>query len=111
MLADLVGWAVGTLAALFILYVIVMRLARKRDRGELKRTDKVVGAIVVPAGIFLDAAWNLTFATLVFWDFPQEWLLTARLKRYRRDEPLSWRGKIAAFVCGKWLNPHDPGHC
>lgn len=108
---ELVARFIAWTALLFALYVVIMRLKRKRDRGELRLTDWVVGVVVVPIGILADAFYNLTWASLFFFDPPREWLLTARLQRYRRTQPHRWRGRFAAWFCRVVLNPRDPGHC
>ncbi len=110
-LRELVGWGVGLLAVLFLLYVVIMRLKRRRDRGDLSARHYVLAAAVLPFGIGLDAFWNVVFGTIFFVDPPREWLLTARLQRYKREQPKAWRGRFAAWFCARVLNPHDPEHC
>jgi hypothetical protein len=66
-------------------------------------------------GVILDATLNIVFMTVAFGDLPREFLLTARLHRYR-DDPRhngTKRQSGAKFICEKLLNAFDPSgkHC
>jgi hypothetical protein len=53
-------------------------------------------------------------ASAIFFEQPQELLLTARLKRYHGPAYAgSWRARLAAWICTHLLDPFDPSgkHC
>ncbi len=99
---------------LFVFYVITMRIKRwlEHTSGDEKRLIEILCAPIVIVAVLMDAFYNLTWATLFFLDLPQEWMLTARLKRYTAG-PDDWRHKVAVWFCSTVLNPFDPSgqHC
>jgi len=67
----------------------------------------------VMLGLF-DIPFNLTFATVIFLDLPQEWTLTSRLTRYKSlSTGPGLRKDIAVTLCADALNPFAPSkrHC
>jgi hypothetical protein len=99
---------------LFAFYVLTMRIKRWLEhttKGETRLIEILCAPIVITA-VILDAFYNISWATLFFVDFPHEWMLTARLKRYIAG-PDNWRRKVALWVCHYLLNPYDPSghHC
>lgn len=38
-------------------------------------------------------------------------MLTMRLYDYIHDQPLSWRGRLATFICFYLIEPWDWNHC
>jgi len=106
-------WLGRGLALLFVPlyyeYVTVMAMYQHKDTllGKVTFWPKLV------VGGMVDGLTNVFAATLFFWDAPRELMLTQRFKRYRKTEPLSWRGRLAAVVCDQYLDRHDPSgdHC
>ncbi|RJG06239.1 hypothetical protein D3870_09645 [Noviherbaspirillum cavernae] len=69
---------------LWVHYLAVMHLQHIRDDGRLpKEVETVLGNLVLYPGLFLDLAFNWTWATLIYLDLPREPLLTARMERYK----------------------------
>lgn len=66
---------------------------------------------IVVALILIDVVANLIIGTIFFFDFPREWLLTDRLKRYADYDGL--RGRISRWICNHALDLFDPknDHC
>lgn len=97
------------------LFVLVMGLYRAWLAGKLPRTRPAFYLALpwVAVGFAADVMGNYTLACIVFFDAPQEQLVTQRLKRYIASEPTSWRGRAATFICQELLNPFDPSgqHC
>lgn len=73
---------------------------------------RVVTSPKLAGMLLLDATIQVTLATALFLDPPQEWMVTQRLQRYR-DGPESTRKDIATVICTQALNPFDPTkkHC
>lgn len=99
--------------AFWAVYVLVMGIYRAHLSGRLTGPNRVLGLPVVLLGYAMDTITNLTLACLVFLDVPREWLVTTRLIRYRDAAPDGWRGKLAAWICDRLLDPFDPtgDHC
>lgn len=109
---KIVSFAVFCLIALYILYIMVMRWKERREDqdGKLSAIQWLIAGPIVVAGVVLDVFVNLVIATVLFLDWPQELMLTARLQRYL-DKPhtYGWRAKVARWL-KPHLNRHDPGH-
>lgn len=112
------SFCVAWLLLLYVLwerFVIVMGLYRAHLQKRLYGLNKVLGVPSVVIGVVLDAVTNWTVAILVFRDWPREWLVTTRCKRYLNDEQHreKWRGRRALWWCTHVFDPLDPtaGHC
>lgn len=96
--------------ATLILFGSVCRLQQLRDAGRLTPALKLVGyGLVLPIGYLHDFSLNLA-ASVLFLRLPQDWLLTGRLIRYKR-EGVGWRSRLAVLVCSQLLDPLDPSGC
>lgn len=71
----------------------------------------VTKTILAPfAALYLvDVAFNVTAGSVLFLRVPHELTFTKRCDESLPDP--GWRGKLARFVCSKFLNPFDPDHC
>jgi hypothetical protein len=70
-------------------------------------------ALFLVAAVF-DVVVNWTVASALFMEWPQELMLTKRLKRYHGPAYAgSWRAKLAAWICAHLLDQFDPRgkHC
>ena len=96
---------------LFAVYILVTGIHRAKLSGRLSGPVLWLCAPMVVIGYVMDCLFNLTLASLVFWERPREWLLTARLQRYITGT--GWRARLAAWVCNSLLDPFDPNgnHC
>lgn len=101
-------------AILFAEYVILMTIYHKTN----KTGAKIAKVLAVPF-VIQDALVNIFAVSLVFLEGPKltkgEWLVTARLKRWKTltkqdDRLFGWRRKFAWWMCDK-LNKYDAGHC
>ena len=103
--------AIGSVYALWVLYLASMNLIRARDAGLLPRAAYVLGLPIVAAGVLLDALVNVTVCTLLFAELPREWLVTERVTRLERSG--GWRQVVASWVCHNLLDNFDPSgkHC
>ena len=98
--------------ALFGCYAVVMGLRRIKLAGNLTPALIVLGAPYLVVGYLLDVACNLTVAAVLFWEWPRELLVTARLKRLMLG-PDGWRKSAAKWICSNALDLLDPSgkHC
>jgi hypothetical protein len=102
-------------AALFmgwVLYLAIMNLAPRRD-GMHPVVKAHAYALLWFALVYDFLILNVIVGTVLFFELPREWLLTARLKRHHASPVGSRRYAIARWICQNLLNPFDPkgGHC
>jgi len=62
-----------------------------------------------------DAVVNVVACSIIGLELPQEWLVTTRMKRWKKLDPTksrikNWRYNFATQMC-KGLNRYDMGHC
>jgi len=93
-------------------YVLVMGLYRAHLNGRLTGLNRIMAYPAVGVGYAMDIFANLVIAPIIFLDFPKEFLVTARLKRYM-SAGTGWRYKVAEYVCNHVLDVFDPkgDHC
>ena len=97
----------------FSLYVLIMGFYRAYLNKELTIYTKLMAAPWVVLGAGVDVFCNITVASLFFLELPHEFLVTQRLTRYKLQEPTSWRGQVAGWLCANLLDYFDPHgiHC
>lgn len=113
----------GSIALMFFVFYVAMLALRAVNAmsnfekcGALWRSLLITipllicGLIVLSATVY-DWMVNHTSAVLLFFDLPQERLVTSRLERYKRGD--GWRKHFAELVCTKCLDWADPSgkHC
>lgn len=59
--------------------------------------------------MFLNAAFNATCGSFIFWELPREIFFTDRLKRHKAGDNAD-RRRVAEMLCRE-MNKADPGHC
>lgn len=105
---------IGILAALPVitwpLYLAIMSLGRARDAGNLPKSAERLGKILLAVGYLFDFALNMTVGTLLFMEFPKEYLLSPRVTRLKNTSS-GYRQKVAAWICVNLLDPFDPSGC
>lgn len=93
--------------ALWILYVAMMNVDRSMISRELPWQAKI---LVYPTKVLFDIVEiisNTFICTLIFLDFPKEFTVSDRLRRYYANETTSkWRLAIVYFV-KPMLDPFD----
>lgn len=95
--------------AMYLLFVVTM--AAKAAWENLTIIPRVLLFVPALVAVLLDAAFNLTLATVLFVDHPQEWLFTQRLNRYKYGDS-AWRTTVAVWICKNLLDPlQSGGHC
>ena len=92
----------------WIYFLAIMHLREARDAGRLTGFAKALGYFNLFIGLLLDTLVNFFVMTLLFLEFPKEFLTTARLCRWYETEPTSWRGRLATWFGVILLNPFDP---
>lgn len=110
-LIILVVFALGLLstAALWVQYLAVMHLEAARDAGKLPDATLPYAKAVLYFGLFWDFSYNIIFATIIFLDFPREWVVTSRLERYKYGSgTAAWRLKLTNWFASVLLDPFDP---
>ena len=99
------------IAVFYTLYIAAINIYR--DWDTLALWVKINSIEIVFTMMVLDVLTQLTLATVLFFDWPQEGTVTQRLSRYKSDAwPAGRRKDIAITVCRDALNPFDvKGHC
>ena len=97
--------------AFWYAFVLVMGLYRAHLNKRLTYVTYVLAAPAVLVGAMMDVLANMLIASVVFWQWPGEWLVTQRLIKIKRYN--DWRGAVARWVCADLLDPIDPtgSHC
>lgn len=111
------GWVVSALALAFYLlyggylgYLTVYRAKRDGRLSRLGAVAKLLALVHVVTFGLLDVAFNLTVFTLLFFEFPREWTITARCQRHKDER--GYRGRLARRLCERMLDPfQEGGHC
>jgi hypothetical protein len=110
----IVLYSIGILWGFWALYVFTMAIYRAKLAGRLGKINTALALPFVLLAVFVDWAVNMTLATFIFMDLPQEKLVTARLKRYKALGPdAGWRYRAAVWICDGRLDIFDPSgdHC
>lgn len=104
-------WILAALVALWFVvhwsFVAIMSAKAVRARGDLSTYWTVMLAPLAIASVVLDVAFNLTFGTLMYREWPREWLFTTRCRRHAGGE--GPRRKLAHWWAVQ-LNAFDPNH-
>lgn len=94
---------------LWVLYLAVMRLQQVRDAGRFPAEAAPIAKCILGCGLFVDFAYNMTWATVLFLDVPCEMLVTRRLERYRYGHDIAaWRRRLTEWFSRVMLDPFDP---
>ena len=104
MIAALV--VAGALYVLWLFYLAAMNLRAAKEAGRLTHVVLVLALPLLGAAVAIDVAVNLVLATVVFFDRPREWTVSARLARYLPGS--DWRARVAMWVGEHLLDPFDP---
>ncbi len=93
-------------------FLAVMSLYRAHLNKTISKLALVLGYPILIVGASLDCLMNLTIFSLVFLEFPHEWLVTKRMQRHIKDGE-GWRFKLSTFICQSLLNAFDAEgkHC
>ena len=93
---------------LWTFYVAIMHLLKVHQAGNLKGLTRVFGYPVLLVGVILDTVVNWFVASIMFLEIPKEFLVTTRLQRHWKNDPKSWRGKLARSISNLLLDQFDP---
>ena len=107
----LVGSAFVFLWALWGAYVLVMGLYRAHLDKRLTKFTYTLSVPFLLLGYAMDIVANILIATVLFMEWPIEWLVTDRLSRLMGGT--GWRSRLAAWICKQLLDVFDPKgtHC
>jgi hypothetical protein len=97
---------------LWIFYLAAMNLFRAQQLGTLNKIAMMFGWPIIGIGVLLDFLVNIIVLTVLFFELPQEYLVTKRLARHAQG-PDGYRKKTALFICSTFLDTFDPSgdHC
>lgn len=106
---SLLGYVIAHLSihALMVFFKVLFRLYHGGN--------KALAKTIAPVFILCDAAVNLYSVSLLYRERPHEWLVTARLKRWKKlpanAKGIEKRRRDFAYRTCDELNDYDPGHC
>jgi len=72
------------------------------------KSSGIIKKLLTVFGGLLDVIVNITWFTVIFFERPQEWLLTQRVERLKRTK--GYRRQLALIIC-KILNHYERNHC
>jgi hypothetical protein len=95
----------------FIFYVTIMKMREVKQRlWRLHWPVRWTCFFILFIGLILDVLLNWIACTIIFVEFPREFLTTSRVVRHKR-ESAGFRYKLAIYFCQHWLTPFDEQHC
>ena len=111
-LTSILFWTIGFLWAFWGVYVLVMGIYRAHLAKRMTPVTLALSLPFVALGYVMDVLANITIASVVFVEPPQEILVTDRLKRHI-NHGTGWRQALASYVCDHMLDMFDPSgnHC
>lgn len=68
---------------LWMRYLAATHLMKLQKAGLLAVEAEPYAKAIAVTGLIVDCIYNLTWATVYFWDWPRELLVTQRLERYK----------------------------
>jgi hypothetical protein len=99
-------WVVASFYALWVCYVTVMSCRDKLEAGKFRTLDKLFGYPTLFVGFLIDFLVNVTVATFIYLEIPQETTLSERSLRHARavvtrpDWLDRWRKCFALWLLG-----------
>jgi len=114
---DILLYFVYAFLAMFFtwgMYLAVMNLMEAKSK--LTLAAKCFAYPLALLGVIMDVALNLTVCTIIFFELPKQFMLTARLQSHLDEiggPKDGWRGTIALWICSNLLDPFDSRgfHC
>lgn len=109
MTSFLLYYGVFTVVSLYALWVGFIAIMHLKKVNEAKLLKGITYSLAVPLllfGLVLDTVVNWTIMSVILLEFPREFLVTQRLKRYYKDR--TWRGKFARWFSRTLLDLFDP---
>lgn len=110
---GLPGIIVWSIVVLYLSYVVAMYFQRLEQDRDLRLHEEALRFVTGWFTVILSAAFNLTFAWLLFWERPDGIeTFSARMSRYAYDRRYAWdwRREVARWLEQHVFDPHDPGH-
>jgi hypothetical protein len=95
----------------FTLYIAVMKMREVQDHiFQLHWSVRWVCYLILLVGLIFDVLLNWIVLTVAFYEFPREFLSTARVVRHKHHSG-GFRKIQAEWWCKHWLTPFDKSHC
>ncbi len=103
-----VAFALGTLWALWVLYIAMMNVKRVTATKPLVWQAKILVYPTMAVFETIEFAANVVVLTVLFVDWPREVRVSDRLRRYwKRPARYGWRLHVVKFI-KPMLDPFDP---
>jgi hypothetical protein len=103
-----VAFALGTLWALWVLYIAMMNIKRVTLIKPVPWQAKLLVYPTMAVFEVVEFIANVIVLTVVFFDWPREIRVSDRLRRYwRRPAKYGWRLHVVKFI-KPMLDPFDP---
>jgi hypothetical protein len=101
----------GDIVFTWAFYLAMCSLKRAHTANQIPKFLKPLAYVLLAGFLVADCVFNLIVGTIVFLQFPRQWLFTERCKA--NQSRWDWRRDAANWWCANWLNPFDPSgrHC
>lgn len=106
----LVAAVLGSIYALWVMYLAVMALKKAREGGSLPVWANRLGMPLLMAGYLMDFLVNVFILSWLLLEPPKELLVTARLSRHIKADS-GYRKVVATWICKNMLDFADPSGC
>lgn len=121
MTTEQIYWLIGVTAwvwlsiflfiGTFVLYVAIMKMREVQHRiWRLHWPVRWTCYLILFVGLIFDTLLNWIVCTVIFLEFPKEFLTTSRVVRHKYQST-HWRKDLADYFCYHWLTPFDEKHC
>jgi hypothetical protein len=103
--------AVTLFVSTFAFYVAIMKMREIQDHIFLLHWSvRWACFLILFIGLILDTLLNWVVLTVAFYEFPREFLSTARVIRHKHHSE-GFRKIQANWWCRNFLTPFDKSHC
>lgn len=95
----------------FVLYVAIMKMREVQHRiWRLHWPVRWTCYLILFVGLIFDTLLNWIVCTVIFLEFPKEFLTTSRVVRHKYQST-HWRKDLADYFCFHWFVVFDERHC
>jgi hypothetical protein len=104
----------GSLWGFWALFIFMMGVYRAFLKKRLKGLSLILSIPFLVVAFLVDFLMQMTVFSVLFWDWPKHWLVTHRLRFYKKTLPKTTRRyRFADYLCKHLLDPFDPTgeHC
>lgn len=102
----------------FFIFIVELRVFARRLAKRGDKWVEIANVIFYPFGVLFiicDVLFNVIYMPLVFFQlsnkFGEGWTVTARVSYHKRQKGIYLQKSLSLFICDRFLEPVDKGHC